>query len=116
MQTTKVQHFHKRLMNELESLVNQRKHFLDTIQERIHPPGDTEAVAGEAIDVEIALDQRAATRHQQISAALVLIKQGRFGMCSQCGQEISEDRLQEIPCALRCVRCEESRDRRFSSI
>lgn len=115
MQSTRLQHFHERLLRERQQLVNQRDQSVATIQEETHPPGETEAFPCEGVDVEIALDQFAASRYEQISAALEMINQGTFGTCSQCGREISDDRLQEIPSALRCVHCEESRDHRFNN-
>jgi len=41
-----------------------------------------------------------------IRHALDLIDDGRFGRCQSCGELIGDDRLQAVPWALLCVRCQ----------
>src|SRR5580658_9887379 len=41
-----------------------------------------------------------------IRHALALIDEGDFGLCQSCGAPIGEDRLQAVPWALLCVRCQ----------
>ncbi len=110
MPPAKLQRFHERLLDERRALVSQRDSVLEAIAEEIHPPGENEVIPGEGIDVELSLDQGAASRLHEIDAALERIKAGTFGTCSECGRQIPEDRLQEIPSARYCERCEEARD------
>ena len=35
------------------------------------------------------------------------LNKGTYGLCEECGQEISEERLAAMPFAVRCIRCEE---------
>ena len=42
-----------------------------------------------------------------IQEALVRIRSGDYGDCQQCGEEISEKRLEAAPWARHCVRCQE---------
>ena len=42
--------------------------------------------------------------------ALARINEGRYGLCESCGAEISEARLNAMPFALRCTRCEERKE------
>ena len=111
MQPAKLRRYHERLLDERHALVSQRERVLEAIPEQVHPPGEHEIAPSEGIDVEMSLDQGDASRLHDIDAALQLIKDGTFGTCSACGCEIPEARLQEIPSALYCVRCEEARDR-----
>jgi len=111
MQSAKLQRYHGRLLDERHALVSQRDRVLEAIRDEVHPPGENEIVPSEGIDVEMSLDQGAVSRLHEIDAALELIKDGTFGKCSACGCEIPDGRLQEIPSALYCVRCEEARDR-----
>lgn len=111
MRHTKLKHYRKRLLDERNSLVQQREHVLEAIPEQVHPPGENEIAPSEGIDVEMTLDQDGTSRLHDIDAALQLIKDGTFGMCSECGCEIPEDRLQEIPSARYCIRCEATRER-----
>jgi DnaK suppressor protein len=41
-----------------------------------------------------------------IRRALTLVDEGRFGRCESCGVPIAEDRLQAVPWALSCMRCQ----------
>lgn len=41
----------------------------------------------------------------QIEVALEHIASGSYGTCAQCGQVISEERLQAVPETTLCVRC-----------
>ena len=111
MQGSKLQRYRQRLLDERNALVQQRERVLEAIPEQVHPLGETEIVPSEGIDVEMSLDQGDASRLHDIDAALQLIKEGTFGICSECGCEIPDDRLQEIPSALYCVRCEATRER-----
>ncbi len=49
---------------------------------------------------------------EQIDAALARVDAGTYGLCVECEQPISSDRLEALPYALRCAECaarEESR-------
>lgn len=43
-----------------------------------------------------------------IEAALRSIEEGRYGVCQDCEQEISEKRLKYYPNAQRCLACQEA--------
>jgi RNA polymerase-binding transcription factor DksA len=45
---------------------------------------------------------------QQIRAALVRLDKRTYGVCTRCGQEVGERRLEVIPHAALCIRCAES--------
>ena len=42
---------------------------------------------------------------QQIRAALVRLDKGTYGVCTRCGQEVGERRLEAIPHAALCITC-----------
>ena len=44
---------------------------------------------------------------EQIEAALQRIKDGTFGMCRACGQEIPKARIEAVPTTTICVPCKE---------
>ncbi|HLW22567.1 MAG TPA: TraR/DksA family transcriptional regulator [Sphaerochaetaceae bacterium] len=52
-----------------------------------------------------ALNQHAANRLKSVEAALTRLKNGRYGVCLQCGAKIPEERLRAIPYAVLCVAC-----------
>jgi DnaK suppressor protein len=47
-----------------------------------------------------------------VNAALLAIDEGSYGTCAECGEPIASRRLQAIPWASHCVRCQEILDRR----
>lgn len=46
-----------------------------------------------------------------IEAALERIEQGTYGICSDCGELISEKRLEALPSAQMCITCKEKREK-----
>ncbi len=39
------------------------------------------------------------------------LDEGTYGICDECGGEISEERLAALPYALRCLRCEQQKEK-----
>ena len=44
---------------------------------------------------------------EQIDEALLRVADGTYGICEDCGREISERRLKAVPFARRCIECQE---------
>ena len=61
-------------------------------------------------DIEFALIQMKAETLTKINEALGRLEEGTYGYCSECGGEISEQRLRALPFAVRCKECEEARE------
>ena len=47
-----------------------------------------------------------------VDAALAAMDQGSYGICVDCEEPIASRRLQTIPWASHCIRCQEARERR----
>ena len=47
-----------------------------------------------------------------VDAALAALKEGSYGICADCGEAISSRRLQTIPWASLCIRCQEALESR----
>lgn len=45
-----------------------------------------------------------------IDESLRKIKEGTYGICEECGEEISEKRLGVIPTACLCINCQENKE------
>jgi DnaK suppressor protein len=45
-------------------------------------------------------------RRQAIDEALTRLNEGTYGICAECGVEISERRLEAVPFAKLCVECQ----------
>ncbi len=96
----------------LESLAGQSedmKGLVKTVES-----GDEADVAADVIDRTLltALGTQDANRLQLIENALDRIKQGRYGRCLKCGQEIPEERLRALPYALMCINCASAEERK----
>ncbi|MGQ0735120.1 MAG: TraR/DksA family transcriptional regulator [Acidobacteriota bacterium] len=61
-------------------------------------------------DIELALIQMKSETLNKITEALGRWEDGRYGLCFECGDEISEARLRALPFAVRCKDCEEARE------
>jgi DnaK suppressor protein len=62
-------------------------------------------------ELDMALTDREVGELGAVSAALLRLKEGRYGECVDCGEAIAFDRLKVEPWALRCVACESRRER-----
>jgi len=49
---------------------------------------------------------------RNLTQALERIRQGTFGECAECGNEIEAKRLEAIPWVRYCLKCQESREQR----
>lgn len=49
--------------------------------------------------------------YNNITAALRAIDEGIYGICQECGQEISQTRLKYNPNARRCIACQEKAEK-----
>jgi RNA polymerase-binding protein DksA len=106
---------------ELQRLVDQRRAALldeitrDLDKMRAGRLADIAGTAGDPGDESVAslisdLDQAEATRDiselQMLEAARQRIADGRYGLCSNCGEEIGYARLRANPAAERCITCQ----------
>ena len=109
----------------------QREHFKQVLETRISEldhalaVAEHEARAGEDKHADLAdqaaseyerqaLVHKAATVRQMVknlTQALERIRQGTFGECIECGSDIELKRLEAIPWARYCVKCQEARKR-----
>jgi RNA polymerase-binding protein DksA len=75
---------------------------------------DSKEMAKELEDVEVvdALGNEAREEIAKISAALVRMHTGRYGVCSECSDPINPDRIQAYPYADECIECATLDERR----
>ncbi len=113
-----------------EALVRERQRVRDAI-EYLHQetPGsledETEEIMGgtdnhlaEAAtgtldrEIDYTLEENSEQVLQQIEDALKRIDDGTFGLCTRCGREITEERLEARPWATLCIDCQREIERR----
>ena len=62
-------------------------------------------------DLDMALLQMSAETLIRIDEALVRLDAGEYGSCFECAGEIAQRRLRALPFAVRCLACEERREK-----
>jgi len=64
-----------------------------------------QSLAGFEREMGISLQEMKNKERRMIEEALVSLDEGNYGICAECGTEISEKRLQAMPFARLCVEC-----------
>lgn len=101
----------REVRNELENSGDQ--HRIDLLNSE---PGDTgdESMANALSDFNVAILDRHIQGMRDIEAAFQRIKNGEYGVCVDCGDDVGFDRLQAYPTAKRCIVCQEKREREYA--
>lgn len=58
-----------------------------------------------------AISQVDANRLKAVEQALIRVRNGKYGICAQCGKKIPEGRLRALPYALLCMDCKSRNER-----
>jgi len=93
-----------------------RRHEADNIAvERVADEMDQLVLASQR---ELAIEgiNRDAILLRQISEALARIADGDYGICGDCEEEIAPKRLNAVPWAALCIRCQEAADEHRSNL
>ena len=61
-------------------------------------------------DLGIALIEMSAEALRRIDDAVARLASGAYGCCAECGDEISQKRVEALPFAERCRECEETHE------
>lgn len=61
-------------------------------------------------ELGISLMEMRNRRRQAIDEALTRLSEGTYGICAECGVEISEKRLEAVPFAKLCVECQSKQE------
>ena len=79
---------------------------------------DSKEMAKELEDSEVvdALGNEARVEIAKISAALVRLENGRYGICTECAEPIEADRIKVYPYADECIDCARFDERRRARI
>jgi DnaK suppressor protein len=95
-----------------QNLAQENEDFRKLIEDK--DPKDLADIASTDIDRNTleALEMAEVRRLNRIDAALARIKSGNYGICMSCGARIPRERLEAIPHALLCVKCQSSEERR----
>jgi RNA polymerase-binding protein DksA len=101
----------REVREELDNSGNQ--HRIDLLN---NEPGDTgdESLANALADFNLTILDRHIDGMRDIEAALQRVKNGDYGRCIDCGDDVGFGRLQAYPTAKRCIVCQEQREKQFA--
>lgn len=100
----------REVRNELENSGDQQR-----IELLNREPGDSgdESMANALADFNVAMLDRQVQGLRDIEVAFSRIKEGEFGICTDCGEDVGFARLQAYPTAKRCIVCQQRREREY---
>jgi len=101
----------REVRGELENSGNQ--HRIDLLN---NEPGDSgdESLANALADFNLTILDRHIDDMRDIDATLQRIRNGEYGACIDCGDDVAFARLQAYPTAKRCIACQEKRERDYA--
>ncbi len=105
------------LLAKREALIKEIKHQLgqsvtEEEQRRLEAAMDSgdQALVDLEREMGISLQEMRNRERQLIDDALDSVDEGTYGICADCGDEISEKRLHALPFARLCVECQSKRE------
>ena len=114
MDKRKVKVYRDRLLGRREGLVGQvmeaEQYSRERDSEATQDPAD---MAANAYTKELLFSMTANDRRflELIDEALVRIEAGEYGECVHCGEPVQEKRLEAVPWARHCLRCQDLQER-----
>lgn len=81
---------------------------------QVHDTGD-ESLADLLVDVNQAEIARDVQELRDIERAQQRLRDGSFGVCTNCGEWIARARLDASPAAQRCIKCQQAAEQSGSS-
>ena len=97
------------IRQQLEKELQERVERAERIDNRLSQPGlqdwEEQATQRENDEVLETLGNQTVEEIDQIKHALHCIDNGTYGVCSQCGNLISPERLKAMPYATTCMHC-----------
>jgi DnaK suppressor protein len=110
--TQQKQQFRKLLSQRLDELLKESNKSADGMNDvRDQPPDPLDRAVTE-FDTSFAfrLREREGNLIRKIEDALSRLEDGTFGICEECGEEISQGRLQARPITTLCIKCKDKQE------
>ena len=101
----------REVRDELENSGDQ--HRIDLLNAEPGDSGD-ESIANALSDFNVAMVDRQIQGIRDIEGAFKRIKDGEYGTCIDCGDDIGFARLQAYPTAKRCIVCQQKREKQYA--
>ena len=110
MNAKNIEDIRRRLSREYDNLIKSinrsRLAAQDIKVENTEDEGDLATISHER-DVLYNLHESDYARLRFIKDAMKAIERGEYGECVRCGGDINENRLEAVPWATMCIRCQE---------
>ena len=84
------------------------------LAERMPADSGDQASGSSEVDLNLAIIDRHLHELADIETAQVRVKEGHIGICIDCADEISIERLLAHPTATRCLVCQNKRERTYA--
>ena len=104
---------HKKKEEILEAHRKSRQEGREAGETGVQDEGDR-ASSAHAREFLFSLSETERNQLQLVEEALARIPDGNFGTCRECGDPIEPKRLQAVPWAQRCLKCQEQVERGFA--
>jgi DnaK suppressor protein len=118
MDAKKIKDIRRRLSNEYENLIksiNRNRTATEEIKlENTEDELDLATISHER-ELLYNLHESDFSRLKFTQGALKAIDRGQYGECVRCGKDINEKRLEAVPWATTCIRCQEETEAERSS-
>lgn len=114
MDKRKTKSYRDRLLARRESLFSQVTEAEMSSRERdLEATQDPADMAANAYTKELLISMSANDRRmlELIDEALVRVEKGEFGECVNCGEPVSEKRLDAVPWTRYCLKCQDLQER-----
>lgn len=105
MPTLQRSELRERLEQKRDELQARLGRITDNVRRPLDPDSAERAKQLEDQEVVDSLGNEAHEELAKVNAALGRLDSGGFGVCADCGGEISEERLQAYPYAEQCIDC-----------
>lgn len=100
---------HAEIAKALKARLSELRTHLAKVDRELHKPlsADSEDQATELENQEVleVIETTETTEIRQIEAALKRLSEGRYGICTKCGEPIDPRRLKALPTAAMCISC-----------
>ena len=93
------------LQTKLEQLQSRVGKIERDLQQTPEPDSEERALGRENDEVLEQLDKSGREELQLLQAVISRIDAGTYGACTQCGKQITSQRLAALPYALTCITC-----------
>src|SRR5262245_20573652 len=99
------QDIHEALQKKLDLLLSRVGKIERDLRQPAEPDSEERAISRENDEVLERLDSSGREEVRMLQAALARIDAGTYGICVQCGEKISPQRLAALPYATTCITC-----------